>query len=128
MYGIIDELLHAAWCRETASPACQKDWSPENPASGQCAVSALVVQDLLGGTLVRGVVVGYGSHYWNEIPDGEGVRTYDPTRIQFPYGTPIPRGEIVPRSRLLEGERAVAARTAERYGLLKTRLRDLMRS
>lgn len=128
MYDIISELLRAAWCRETASPGCQKDWSSGNPAFGQCAVSALVVQDLLGGTLVRGEVPGFGSHYWNEIPNGEGVHTYDPTRIQFPYGTTFPRGEIVPRSRLLEGGRAVAAKTSERYELLKDRLRMLMRS
>jgi hypothetical protein len=59
--------LEAAWSYETsATPA---SWSLENPARGQCAVTALVVQDEMGGELLRGVVNGE-SHYWNRLPDG----------------------------------------------------------
>jgi chromosome segregation ATPase len=43
----------------SATPA---SWSLENPARGQCAVTALVVQDEMGRE--RGVVNGE-SHYWN---------------------------------------------------------------
>ena len=43
--------LKRSWSAETAYDA--SDWSPQNPARGQCAVSSLVVQDYLGGELVR---------------------------------------------------------------------------
>jgi hypothetical protein len=126
-YSIVTDLLRAAWCRETASPSCQEAWSEANPAFGQCAVSALVVQDLMGGELLRAEVPGFGSHYWNQLPNGEDVYLLDTTRTQFPYGTTVPRGDQVPRSRLLEGERAAAARTPERYALLVTRVAAVMR-
>jgi len=127
MYGIITDLLREAWCRETASPSCQADWTTANPALGQCAVSALVVQDLIGGIIVRAVIPGSGSHYWNEIPNGEDVHVFDPTRSQFPSSTVIPRGERVVREYILGSERALLAGTPERYALLKDRVREIMR-
>jgi len=36
---------------------------------GQCYVTALLVQDLLGGDVITGKVNGE-SHYWNRLPDG----------------------------------------------------------
>lgn len=68
--GELGESLRDAWCAETSSA---KAWSPENPTEGQCAVTALVVQDALGGSIVR---VEYtdtglsGSHYFNRLPNG----------------------------------------------------------
>ena len=73
--------LRAAWSADTSADA--DGWSPENPAYGQCAVTALVVQDHLGGDLRRGVVDGV-SHYWNRLPDGSEV---DLTIEQFPPGS-----------------------------------------
>ena len=46
---------------------------------GQCAVTALVVQDFLGGELIRAFVCGE-SHYWNRLPDGSEL---DLTADQF---------------------------------------------
>ena len=55
-----------AWHADTSfAPA---DWSPDNPAFGQCAVTALIVQDLFGGELLRACIAG-GSHYWNLLPE-----------------------------------------------------------
>lgn len=75
---VLDALARAlgeAWCAETsASP----DWTPANPALGQCAVTALIVQDIMGGELSRGVVAGV-SHYWNVV----GGREVDLTHQQF---------------------------------------------
>ncbi len=102
-----------AWCAET----CAGEFDPNHPGRGQCAVTALLVQDLLGGELLRAVVDGQ-SHYWNLIP---GMGEIDLTREQFSRNTDIPRGEFVRPSRLLDGERAIAARTQERYQLLKSR-------
>ena len=114
------ESIRDAWSRETGAPGSDpKDGSP----GGQCAVTALLVQDVFGGELLRCEIkddrgTAYGSHYWNRVP---GLGEIDLTREQFPPDYPIPRGVVVPRSRLLEGERAVAARTPERYEELKRR-------
>lgn len=76
------DLLRKAWCRETSS--VPEEWSQENPARGQCVPTALVLQDLLGGILLRGVV-GEESHYWNMLPEGAEI---DMTIVQ--YGEPAP--------------------------------------
>lgn len=67
-HTIMVEALRRAWCKDTSS--VPDEWSPANPARGQCAVTALVVQDLLGGTLLR-ITVSGESHYFNQLPDGE---------------------------------------------------------
>ncbi len=80
----------AAWTPETSSDP--SGWSPDNRAWGQCAVTALVVQDRFGGVLLRTVNEG-ASHYWNRLPNGDEV---DLTRDQFKTWDP---GEIVERDR-----------------------------
>jgi hypothetical protein len=79
----LEEALAEAWSRGTS--ADPDNWSEENPAWGQCAVTALIVQDYLGGSLRRGEV-GPISHYWNVLPSGEEI---DLTLRQFPEGTTI---------------------------------------
>jgi len=77
----VDELLDAlrcAWARDTS--ASPESWTPENAPLGQCAVTALVVQDFFGGTLIRAIVRPDVSHYWNRLPDGTEL---DLTRSQF---------------------------------------------
>lgn len=66
--------VRASW-----SAATTTSWDEASPASGHCAVTALIVQDFLGGDLLRGSVDGV-SHYWNLLPEGE----IDLTREQFP--------------------------------------------
>ncbi|MCM3575401.1 hypothetical protein M3172_19555 [Mesobacillus subterraneus] len=53
-------------------------WTKDNPAKGQCGVTALVVNDLLGGQ-IRKTFLSEGWHYYNEI-NGE---CYDFTDSQF---------------------------------------------
>ena len=73
----VSAALSQSWSLETSyDPA---GWSEHNTAWGQCAVSALIVQDLLGGDLLVGKVNGI-EHYWNELPDG---RQLDLTKHQF---------------------------------------------
>ncbi|AHB42453.1 YunG [Candidatus Saccharibacteria bacterium RAAC3_TM7_1] len=74
--------------------AMQDSWGPEtslagdklpsdNPARGQCVVSSLVVQDFLGGDIVRVHVTGDGideNHYFNKLADGTAI---DVTRKQY---------------------------------------------
>jgi hypothetical protein len=87
----LEAALETVWSRATsADPA---GWSHENPAWGQCAITALVVQDYLGGVLRRGEV-GSISHYWNVLPSGDEV---DLTRHQF--GDEIEIANIESRTR-----------------------------
>ena len=87
----LEKALEAVWSRDTsADPAA---WSDQNRAWGQCAVTALIVQDYLGGDLRRGEV-GSVSHYWNVLPAGDEL---DLTRHQFTDDVDI--ANIEPRTR-----------------------------
>lgn len=76
--------LRASWGPDTCAPEDVPDWTPDNPARGQCATSAIVVHDYFGGWLVQGEVhvegVRVDFHWWNRLPDGSQV---DLTREQF---------------------------------------------
>lgn len=81
----LEEAIRGAWCVWTSDPVDQPGWSESNPASGQCASTALVVQDLLGGELLVADVKGDGGapqgvHYWNRLAGGIEL---DLTREQF---------------------------------------------
>jgi len=84
------KVLQKSWSKETSY--CPDDWSNSNSALGQCAVSALVVNDYFGGDIVwADALLPTGqkiSHYFNFI-DGKVV---DLTRSQFPEGSIIPEG------------------------------------
>jgi hypothetical protein len=47
------EKLRSAWSTATGGK-----WRPDNPACGQCSVTALVLQDLLGGDILKTSVKG----------------------------------------------------------------------
>lgn len=97
--------LTAAWSAETSSR-----WRPDNPAAGQCSVTALVVQDMLGGDILKTRTPG-GTHFYNRI----GGIKWDFTISQF--DRPIPF-EDLPSSR----EEAMADTSSAQYEALKTRL------
>jgi hypothetical protein len=103
--------VRAGWCRETS--ADPTGWTPNNPAWGQCAVTALVVQDLLGGDLLR-ARAGSVSHYWNLLADGSEV---DLTRDQFPFSTVLLGREVRDRAYVLS-----FPATVWRYELLRERI------
>ena len=67
------ELLRVAWSHETGAK-----WRADNPACGQCSVTALVVQDALGGELLKTDVDG-AWHFYNRIAG----RRWDMTMSQF---------------------------------------------
>lgn len=105
----IEAQIAAAWAAETST---HESWSPDNPAAGQCAVTALVVQDVYGGDLLRVVNEGE-SHYFNRLPDGREV---DLTRGQFATWEPSD-AELRDRDYVLS-----FAATAARYAELRVRI------
>jgi hypothetical protein len=67
------EALTKSWSLTSSSK-----WTSENPANGQCGVTALVVNDLLGGDIKK-TELSKGWHFYNTI---NGKR-YDFTASQF---------------------------------------------
>ena len=107
--------LAASWTAQTASPLVA--WTLSGPSSGQCAVSALVLQDYCGGEIRRCVVAGT-LHYFNRI-DGQVV---DSTAAQF-GGAAInyDASTVRSRQRILHH-----ADTRQRYELLKERVEQFL--
>lgn len=67
------QAIAASWSLETSSR-----WLPDNAARGQCSVTALIVQDILGSYLLK-TETGGGWHFYNRI-DGQRL---DLTDSQF---------------------------------------------
>jgi hypothetical protein len=111
--------FRSAWGPDTCYPDSREEWTPRNPSRDQCGMTALVVQDVLGGDLVLAEVhvdgVKVGHHYWNRLPDGSDV---DLTGDQF-----LPQEEVVGGTVVIrppEGPR----RHREQYELLRRRVLD----
>ncbi|MFF4192527.1 hypothetical protein [Nonomuraea sp. NPDC001831] len=109
--------LRAAWGPDTCDTAAREEWRPDNPARGQCGITALVVQDLLGGDLILAEVhadgVKVGHHYWNVLPGGTEI---DFTADQFHPG------EVVVNPQLQQRPPDAPRRCREQYELLRHRV------
>jgi hypothetical protein len=111
----------SAWGSDTCYPDMSGEWTAENPSRDQCGMTALVVQDILGGELiiaevhVEGAQVGH--HYWNQLPDGSEL---DLTADQFRPGEQIVGGKVIARP-------PDAPRYhREQYELLRSRVLDAL--
>lgn len=118
--NFLRQAFSKSWSRKTSYPKTRDQWSPENPAFGQCAVTSLIVQDLFGGKLVYNKDY---HHYWNILDDGT---TIDLTKIQFGKNVKIDNHELVTREYILESAAAARAETPERYALLKQKVEKLL--
>lgn len=114
---VLRPMFRAGWGADTCDPHDLPDWRPDNPARGQCGVTALIVQELLGGELILGeVFVGdtkVGHHYWNLLPDGRYV---DLTADQFRPEEVIVGGQVQQRPP------SVPRRCREQYETLRQRV------
>ncbi|WP_449474835.1 YunG family protein [Streptomyces abikoensis] len=112
----IERAVRSSWSADTTTPEYRPQWSPENPARDQCGVTALVLNDLLGGDLVRGEVrvggVRTDFHWWNRL--GEGVEI-DLTREQFRPEEVVTGGVVISRPPEIK-------RLREEYELLRARV------
>lgn len=88
----LQDAIEASWSSDTCFDA--SEWSPENPARGQCATTALVVQYFLGGELEKMTTVFEGqleSHYYNVLPDGTKL---DLAGKQYPADQELTPSEV----------------------------------
>jgi hypothetical protein len=69
----VQNALRQAWSLSTAS-----QWTPANPAAGQCNVTSLLIHEIFGGDLLK-TPLPAGDHFYNRI----GGRRYDFTASQF---------------------------------------------
>jgi hypothetical protein len=114
----IERAVRSSWGADTSPPEFRSRWSPDNPARGQCGVTAMVLNDLLGGELIRGEVQVNGQfrdyHWWNRI--GLEVEI-DLTREQFRPEEIVTGGTVIPRPPVTEWRRL-----REEYELLRSRV------
>ncbi|WP_030972617.1 YunG family protein [Streptomyces sp. NRRL S-1824] len=117
----IEAAVRASWGADTATPDHRPHWTADNPARDQCGVTAMVLNDLLGGELVRGEVRVHGErtdfHWWNRL--GMGVEI-DLTREQFGPEEIVSGGTVIPRP-------AEIVRLREEYELLRDRVLERLR-
>ena len=99
------EKLRQSWSIETGTP-----WRTDNPACGQCGVTALVAHDEFGGEILKTDVNG-AWHFYNFI---DGCRI-DFTVSQFQ--TPIAYADIQSNR-----DEALSDTSLEQYNLLGTRV------
>jgi [ribosomal protein S5]-alanine N-acetyltransferase len=101
----IAQLLNAfklTWSLKSSSK-----WTLDNPAKGQCGVTSLVVQDILGGKIYK-TSTFEGWHYYNVIQN----RRYDFTESQFSKSVDY---EDIPSNR----EEALLDTNLDQYNYLK---------
>jgi hypothetical protein len=117
----LENAIRDSWDASTSS--YQDDWSKDNPSYGQCAVTALVLNDYLGGEIVWANVElpdgKFESHYFNKVLGEEK----DLTREQFPEGSIVPKG--VPKCKDFASTREYVLSypvTQQRYAILKERV------
>ncbi|MCA9478659.1 MAG: hypothetical protein KC535_05925 [Nanoarchaeota archaeon] len=118
---VLEELIAKSWSKETSSDP--NDWTEDNPARGQCAVTALIVQDMYGGNILNMLVDFRGqteSHYMNLV-DGKIV---DLTGIQY-EGITLDYSKAAPKRKDFASTREYILsypQTQKRYELLKNTL------
>ncbi|MGW3654342.1 YunG family protein [Streptomyces sp. NPDC005151] len=112
----IERALRSSWGVDTCAPEDMNSWRPDNPARGQCGVTAVVVNDLLGGDLVYGEVRVRAEftdyHWWNRF---HGI-DIDLTREQFDPSEVVGQGTMVVRPP------GPPNRCREQYELLRRRV------
>lgn len=110
--NLIKHAIRSSWGPDTAYPMEKYPFLTGHLSTGQCAVSAAVLRDYIGGGLQKGLVNGSIRHYWNNI----GGEVIDLTWEQFsPSAVVTDIQEADPAS--LMGD----ADFCRRYQILKTR-------
>lgn len=126
----LEELLTALWSSWGADTAYDaSDWSEENPARGQCVVSALVVQDYLGGDFARYEIDEgdlHETHYVNKFANGVVL---DTTASQYTHPVNMRMKPVDLKGyATIRDKRLADTSTRTRYELLKSRVAQTLQS
>jgi len=108
--------LQNAWDRETCYPELRSKWDSALPEIGQCAVTALIVQENLGGKIAFNKCK---DHFWNVLPKGKHI---DLTKKQFKDNGKLGIDSYVPREAILRSKSAEKQQTLHRYQILKKKV------
>ena len=73
------DTITKGWSKETAHPSYQNKWSTEKPSVGQCAITAMYLNQKYGYPIYE-VMVGKSRHFFNKDKEGNIV---DLTKDQF---------------------------------------------
>ena len=113
----LKKVLNMAWSKETCVPSLRDNYDDGNKSLGQCAITALVVNDYFGGKIMR-CMTSTGSHYYNMIDD----EIVDLTAEQFIDEVPLyNEGAERTREYLLSNDD-----TKSRYLMLLKNVRKLL--
>lgn len=104
----IIEILSKAWSLDSSSK-----WTINNPAKGQCGVTALVINDLFGGMILKTELVE-GWHFYNQINN----QRYDFTESQF-------KSEILYQDIPSNREEAILDTNQQQYDYLRQKVNEL---
>ena len=111
----LKKVIEVSWSKETCYPTLQDTWNNSNPSLGQCAITALIVNDFLGGKIMRTMQDGI-SHYYNLV----NGKVIDLTVSQFDGIIPnYEVGEERTRDYLLS-----SSDTLSRYKILLKNVKD----
>lgn len=114
----LHKILNMVWSIDTAYEGDKKKWTEDKKSTGQCTVTAMIVQDYFGGKIKRGYSEKYNLfHYWNEI-NGEKIDlTYD----QFSDKTDIEFIKVITKTK---NDLMKIRSVRKRYILLKNRVEE----
>jgi hypothetical protein len=111
--------IRNSWDEQTCYPRVKSEWGCGVPELGQCAVTALLINDRYGGHILYNAEY---DHYWNLLPGGKNI---DLTKNQFQHKK-ILSGVSVTRNYLLHSNAAKKFYTDRRYQLLKKRVSSFL--
>lgn len=117
----IEKAFEYAWSEETTSPIIKNEWSEDNKAYGQCAITALIICDLYGGKIIYDKA---NLHVWNELPDGT---QQDFSRKQYKQDLIFTVYKYKTKEDLLSDNYGLKTQIIPRYQLLKQRLEAKLR-
>lgn len=115
----LKQALLKSWKKDTCYSPMKKDWSPKNPAYGQCYCTVLVVNDYFGGKILKYKFDDGTGHYSNYIHGKE----VDLTRCQFDKDQTFPKPKIFSRKEL----ETKYGKHNRRYKILKKRAEEFLK-
>jgi hypothetical protein len=113
--------LRNSWDAKTCYPPQRNEWSSELPEVGQCAVTALIVQNHFGGKIAYNESL---DHFWNILPSGEEL---DFTSAQFGNNPAAKIDDIISPRTILNSEGARKFMTKKRYLHLRDKVNSILK-